>query len=244
MKRLILALPALYFLSGCALFTIRPTPILSLEEARAIVHSIAQAETKIEQFFATGSLLIIENQEETRLGFFWAGTRNPLRIKIELTHPWGGQVMEALVSEQQLMVKDHVKKRSYRGPWNQSPIAEAFPAFFSNEGLWMLLCGRVPLLEHDQLKAKGADKILLLDKKGRTVQVIGIDKKRGLPIWSTYPNPDLKLRFSYSKKTQDIPLAKGVQIEFADEGHSISIQFRNLVHNKPIPEEVFTLPME
>ncbi len=229
----------LFLFLGCARL-ISPVPALNLHEAAEVLHEIACSAEEIKSYFATGAIIIRDDQEETRLGFFFAGTRQPLRLKVEITHSWGREVLDGLLVGERLQVMDYVKKRRYEGPWAGSLLGEVLPDTLAPEHLWALLCGTIPLLDYDSFRIQGPDMVLLLDEGGRIVQAIRVDTRHMKPFWTGFPGTGIEVWFrSIQRDPEGLLFAKKVRIDLPEQGRSVTISFKTLTYNHPIPKEIF-----
>ena len=75
-----------FILNGCAVIS-RPVPLksLSLHEVTEIISSMKDQEYKVSSFYTVGSVAIKGWIWESDAEILIAGTRNPLKMKIEIT---------------------------------------------------------------------------------------------------------------------------------------------------------------
>jgi hypothetical protein len=83
---------------------------LADRDVEIILASIQAQERKVFSFYTTGSLLLQDRDLESESNVLIVGNRNPLKIKIEVTHPWGRPIVHILIEEKNLQVLSFTEK--------------------------------------------------------------------------------------------------------------------------------------
>ena len=70
---------------------------LSDHEAATIISRIREQEKKVFSFYTYGRVLFKKWNWESESNMLIVGTKDPFKIKIEITHPWGQPILHILI---------------------------------------------------------------------------------------------------------------------------------------------------
>ena len=91
----ILALMLLLTLSGCAPVLFKKP--LSDQELGKVVSLLKAQEEAANAFYTTGQMVVKDWYWDQEANTLMAGTRTPLRLRMEITHAWGQPILHLLV---------------------------------------------------------------------------------------------------------------------------------------------------
>jgi hypothetical protein len=224
-------------LSSCATLY-KPIPERDVE---VILARIRAQERKVFSFFLTGGLSLQDRDWESESHVLIVGNRNPFKIKIEVTHPWGRPIVHILIDEKNLQVLSFAEKRLYLGAFTPETLSKFLPGELDAHLVWAVLRGYPHLLSYHGTTSMKANQIRLLDEKGRAQEVIDLYPESKLPRMVFFPAKNIGLGFSDFQEIDGIYYARRVKVE--DMGGKSNLMLRNkkMVFNKTIPQEVFHL---
>jgi hypothetical protein len=214
---------------------------LADRDVEIILASIQAQERKVFSFYTTGSLLLQDRDLESESNVLIVGNRNPLKIKIEVTHPWGRPIVHILIEEKNLQVLSFTEKRLYLGVFTPEALSKFLPGELDAHLVWAVLRGYPHLLPHRGISSIKANQIRLLDQKGRAREIIDLDPESKLPRTVFFPAKNIGLGFSDFKQIDGIYYARKVKVEDMGGKSNLMLRNRKMVFNKTIPNEVFHL---
>ena len=224
-------------LSSCA----TPYKPLPDRDVEVILASIQAQERKVFSFYTTGALSVRDRDWESESHVLVVGNRNPFKIKIEVTHPWGGPIVHILIDGRNLRVLSFAEKTLYLGVFTPETLSKFLPGELDAHLVWAVLRGYPHLLPYHGTKSTKANQIRLLDQKGMAHEIIDLYPETKLPRMVFFPAKNIGLGFSDFQQIDGIYYARQVKLE--DMGGKGNLMLRNtrIVFNKTIPKEVFQL---
>lgn len=224
-------------LSGCATLY-KPLPEGDVE---IILASIQAQEREVFSFYTTGALSLRDRNWESDSHVLIVGNRNPFKIKIEVTHPWGRPIVHILIDDTKLQVLSFTEERLYLGVFSPETLSKFLPGELDADLVWAVLRGYPHLLPYQGTTSVKANQIRLLDHEGRAHQIIDLYPESKLPRMVFFPAKDIGLGFSDFQQIDGIYYARQVRVE--DMGGKSNLMLKNgkMVFNKTIPKEVFQL---
>lgn len=238
----VFGLVSLLVLQACApLFRKPPAERLDQARIREILSTVREQENLVNTFFWSGRMVVEENDVENEAGAFVAGSRNPFRIKIELTHAWGRPLLHLVIQGERIRIVSFVEKRYYEGNFRHFGRWRLFPAGLGPTRTWSLLRA-YPVLEPyvDAVSTQG-NQIALLDREGRVVQRIELDPRTNFPGACIFPRQGLEISFSAFHKGPSILYARETRVTGEGQDASLQMKVKQMVFNRTIPETVFDL---
>ncbi len=224
-------------LSGCAtLYTPLPEG-----EVEIILASIQAQEREVFSFYTTGALSLRDRNWESDSHALIVGNRNPFKIKIEVTHPWGRPIVHILIDERNLQVLSFAEERLYLGAFTPKTLSRFLPGELDADLVWAVLRGYPHLLPYHGTRSMKSNQIRLIDQEGKAHQIIDLYPESKLPRTVFFPAKNIILGFSDFQQIDGIYYARQVRVE--DMGGKSDLMLKNgkMVFNKTIPKEVFQL---
>jgi hypothetical protein len=236
-------LVAVTFFAGCA--TLYETALqkpFAREETLAIVSGMEDQEKRVSSFYAAGKL-VAKNwwYGETESDILIAGNREPLRLKIEITHPWGQPILHILIHPGRLEVLTFAERRVYLGEVKPDILSKFLPGELDPELIWAALRGYPGLRSHKTKASLKANQITLFDEKEGEVEIIDFYPENTLPRSAYFPSQDVKMWFSDFQASEGIFYAREVRVDHARGRGNLILRTRGTVLNRTIPGEIFTI---
>lgn len=224
-------------LSSCATLY-KPIPDRDVE---VILASIQAQERKVFSFYTRGGLSLKDRDWESESHVLIVGNRNPFKIKIEVTHPWGRPIVHILIDERNLQVLSFAEKRLYLGAFTPETLSKFLPGELDAHLVWAVLRGYPHLLSYQGTRSTKANQIRLLDEMGRAREIIDLYPESKLPRMVFFPAKNIGLGFSDFQQIDGIYYARQVRVEDMGGKSNLMLRNRKMVFNKTIPQEVFHL---
>ncbi len=239
---LILIIPVL-FSFGCA----GRTPVskggpLPYDPAGLITRMLDQ-EKRVHSFYASGTILVKGWAWKSDAELLIAGTREPLKIKLEITHPWGKPILHILIDKNRLEILSFDEKRVYVGELTAESLSRlSLPGEFCNLNLiWSVLRGYPHIAVYDRISYSDMYRIILVDQEDMDIEIIDLYPENLLPKRVLFPGDSLDIFFSGYKNSDGIDYAEEVTVNNFEGRKDLTIKTRKMVFNKPIPDEIFIL---
>ena len=239
---LILIIPVL-FSFGCA----GRTPVskggpLPYDPAGLITRMLDQ-EKRVHSFYASGTILVKGWAWKSEAELLIAGTREPLKIKLEITHPWGKPILHILIDKNRLEILSFDEKRVYVGELTAESLSRLFlPGEFRDLNLiWSVLRGYPHIAVYDRISYSDMYRINLVDQEDMDIEIIDLYPENLLPKRGLFPGDSLDIFFSGYKNSDGIDYAEEVTVNNIEGRKDLTIKTRKMVFNKPIPDEIFIL---
>ena len=238
----LLTLFLLILLCNCA----TPYKPLSLEPlseqgVETILSGIREQGSKVFSFYTSGGLTIKNGDWESESNILIVGRKDPYRIKIEVTHPWGGPIVHLLIDKTELKVLFFPDKKLYIGAFTPEALSKLFPGDFDAYLIWAVLRGYPNLLRYHKTISVKSDQITLLNEKEKVVEVIDLYLKNLFPKRVSFPERDITVAFSEFREDHGIYYARKVSVENTEAKRSLVIKNRKMAINKTFPEQIFIL---
>lgn len=242
MKRILFAFALLFMVQACAGIIAPPgPPPLAPGQIEERLAFLREQQARVETFYAYGSLQARRYLSRSESTILIAGTRNPFRIKIELTHPWGQPLLHLLIEEEDVRVLCPPEKRLYVGSIRDAALSKYLPGALEPDQLWGLLRG-LPAPVPFQRAVPGEDEqINLTDERGEVKQSILLDPLTRNPARVIYPDRGITVDFSGFTELDGLLYAAEVTLADSQNGVRVERQVRQMVMNRPVPDAVFTL---
>lgn len=225
------------FLSSCATLY-KPLPDRDVE---VILARLQDQERKVFSFYTTGSLSLKDRNWESESHVLIVGNRNPFKIKIEVTHPWGRPIVHILIDEKNLQMLSFAEKRLYLGVFTPQTLSKFLPLELDAHLVWAVLRGYPHLLPYHGTTSMKANQIRLLGQKGRVQEIIDLYPATKLPKTVFFPAKNIGLGFSDFQQIDGIYYARQVKVKETGGKSNLMLRNRKMVFNKTIPKEVFQL---
>lgn len=238
----ILIIPVL-FSFGCAGYTpVSKGGPLPYDPAGLITRMLDQ-EKRVHSFYASGTILVKGWAWKSEAELLIAGTREPLKIKLEITHPWGKPILHILIDKNRLEILSFDEKRVYVGELTAESLSRlSLPGEFCNLNLiWSVLRGYPHIAVYDRISYSDMYRINLIDQEDMDIEIIDLYPENLLPKRVLFPGDSLDIFFSGYKNSDGIDYAEEVTVNNFEGRKDLTIKTRKMVFNKPVPDEIFIL---
>jgi hypothetical protein len=231
----------LLFLLGCApLVPSPPIPPFSHQKTAQLISNLRAQGEKIVTFQGIGKVRFKDREEESELNLLAVGCR-PFKIRAEISHPWGKPLFFVVVDGDNASALSLVDKRFFRGQSSLLPIDLFFLLRLDPDTVWHILAGTVPILPYSNAASLKPYEISLYNGEGEVTQMISFFPRSLLPRSISFPYEGITILLSDFKQGQFGPRPLRIEIARKDTNQSLEIRYKNLTHNKPIPEGLFSL---
>lgn len=232
-----------FFLAGCAsLAPYRQQKILTGEELQNIIAEAKAQEEMVSEFWFTGQLSIDGWIIDKSADILIAGIKEPLTIKMEITHSWGKPLFYLLIRDGRLSIIDFMEKRQYDGEFTSANLSRFLPEMdCSPDMIWSFLRG-YPIYPgvadiHEErggvLTLTGADK--------KTIGVITLSTLKEIKEAAIFSPGSPVMVFTDFNMAGDISYAINTLLEDKKEERDMTLKRKKVAFNKNIPDEIFTL---
>ena len=200
-----------------------------------------EQERRVRTLFSLGHLTIKRHGSEAGLNTLIAGARDSGKIKIEITHPWGRPVLHILINKNCFQILSFREKRYYSGNLGDIDPTGFFPGRLDPDQIWPLVRAFPIILEHNRVIALTDNQIAVLNTNDEKVQVIDFRPQTNLPCLMFFPGQDVQVSFSEFQNEDGTYYAKKVELNDPKTGSILTLDLKQMVFNKVIPEKIFEL---
>jgi len=238
----IAALPVSLLLQSCAPVSVRP-PSRTIDKAEIVhmVSSLREQETRVNSFFSTGKIIFHENDSESEANILVVGSKNPLRVRIEITHPWGRPLFQCVVRDYEFFLLSFTEKKLYVGLQGSVPPGGFSPGRLEQEQLWGIIRGYPAPCEEGRVASLKGNQIIFMDHEEESLEVIDFYPQNNLPRLISFPEKGISVEFSEFGDLEGIRYAGNVRVIDSLSGTVLELRLRDRTFNEPIPEDLFNL---
>ncbi len=186
-----------------------------------------------------GRLTIRHREIESDVRSLIAATRDPLRVKIEITHPWGKPLAQILVEGDWIEAVSFAEQRFYRGRLTRGLLPGLFPTGLSQEQLWSVARGFPRVPDHEGISASGRSALVLHQNGGRPAGTIRFNDSSGLPESLQYPGDEIAVSYSNYQNREGVWYAGKVTVEAQGGEAALVLEPSEIQLNREVPEEIF-----
>jgi hypothetical protein len=228
---------------GCG--TIRPPFSFERREIKnpeIIISDIKNQYEMVSSFFSSGTINIKDWDRESEANILIAGIRVPLRLKLEVTHPWGKPILHILLKEDDFEAVSFAEKKIYFGKFDQNSLFSFFPGIdLDKTMIWTFCRGYPVILDYNGTEVSGGKSINLTDRQGNYIERVNLDSRSLFPEKVNYPEQNIEMLFSGFKETNGIHYASDVSVDNLNEGKKLTLNIRKMVLNREFNEMIFNL---
>ncbi len=232
---------AITLLPSCSIFQ-RPgfREPLDSQEMEIILSDIREQGEKVDSFYTMGSISVKGWVWESTADILVIGLKNPLKIKIEITHPWGRPILHFLVYNQRLEVLSYDEKKIYLGRFTPEALSRFLPGVMIDPDLiWAVLRGYPHLIRDYEISDLRSDRIRLSNRQEE--ELIELYPGCLFPKRVSFPRQNIHLLFSNFQESNGIIYAREVTVDHEGEKRAMMIHNKKMIFNTTIPEQIFTL---
>ena len=209
------------------------------KDVEVILSRIEAEASKVSAFYTSGVLFLQDRDWESESHVLIMGRRNPFKIKIEVTHPWGRPIVHILIDGRNLQVLSFPDKKLYLGTFTPEALSKFLPGELDAHVVWAVLRGYPHLLSYHRTVSVKAHQIRLLDEEGNALEIIELYSENRLPRKVLFPEKNMGLEFSDFQELDGIYYARKVKVDDMEGKSNLILRKGKMVFNKAIPKEVF-----
>jgi len=235
----ILALMLLITLSGCAPVLFKKP--LSDQELGKVVSLLKAQEEAANAFFTTGQMVVKDWYWDQEANTLVAGTRTPLRMRMEITHAWGQPILHLLVVGRTFKALSYGERKLYIGDLTAGALSKFFPADLDADLIWEVLRGFPRFRPDGRIESRKGDQVSLLDRNGAEMEILELDAENGLPSRISFPEQKVAVSYADFQQESGILYAKEVRVTQLEGTRNLTLKNGKMIFNKPIPDEIFRM---
>ncbi len=238
----IAALPVLLLLQSCAPVSVRP-PSRPIDKAEIVymVSSFREQEARVNSFFSTGRIIFHENDSESEANILVVGSKSPLRVRIEITHPWGRPLFQCFVKGRKFFLLSFTEKKVYVGLQGSVPPGGFSPGRLEQDQLWGILRGYPVPCDEGRVASLKGNQIIFVDHEEDPIEIIDFYPQNNFPRLVSFPEKGISVEFSEFGDLEGIQYARIVRLVDSLSGTVLELRLGDRTFNKPIPEDLFNL---
>jgi len=236
--KVLLLIGSLMLAAGCAALAPAPPPLAPEETSRVLSAFSAEAK-RVRKFYGTGKMSIKSKNRSMGGSILVAAERDPLRLKLEMTHSWGRPISHVLIQDNRISMVVFPEKRCYRGPVSAYDGSGLIPPALKREQIWSFLRGFPLLSPYHHARSTRGDRITLFDRAGTAIQILEFDPERMVPEALRFPESDLEISFSDFQTQEGIRYAEAVKVSTPKS--NLRFELDRMVFNRAFPEAIFQL---
>ena len=168
-------------------------------------------------------------------------TRDPSKIKIEITHTWGRPLLHILIMGSSLEILSFTDKRLYSGQLGTYDLSRLIPVPLSPELLWTLARAYPLLLKYNHVLSLKGNQITLLNQEKNNIQVIDLYPESDLPHKVSFCQQNTEMTFADFQNNGGIRYAKEIELNSPEDNGRLTLEIGQMVFNKPVPGAIFRL---
>jgi len=216
-------------------------PPFTDQEIADILLALKDQETAVHSFFSSGRMTFQGDDSEFEASVLIVGTRNPLKIKIEITHFWGRPLFHIIIKEDRIHILSFPEKRYYVGNIGESVTSNLLPVRLDTNQLWAVGRGFPTLCKYNRVVSSSVDQISLLNGTGAPVQIIDFYPENNLPLQTLLSEQGLQVSFSNFENDNNIQFAQETLLFDQKTEAVLKINIKQMVFNKAIDASIFDL---
>jgi hypothetical protein len=240
-RRILLALVliGIITLSGCApLLFKKPLSDQELEKALSLLKAQEEAANT---FFTSGQMVVKDWYWDQDANALIAGTRAPLRLRIEITHAWGQPILHLLVVGTTFKALSYGERKLYMGDLTPGALSRFFPADLDADLIWDVVRGFPKLQRHGRAESTKADQVAFLNRQGDKVAIMELYPESGLPKQLSFPERKVGIGYADFQQEGGILYAKEVRVKQLEGTRNLMLKNGKMIFNKPIPDDLFRM---
>ncbi|PKN30020.1 MAG: hypothetical protein CVU64_05415 [Deltaproteobacteria bacterium HGW-Deltaproteobacteria-21] len=230
------------FLAGCAAFKGPPAgPPMGERQMEEALSRLQEQDGKVSSFYTRGNLFMRNWYGEEQSGIVIAGSKDPFRIKIEVTHGWGQPILHILIDQGKLEVLSFQDSTLYVGDFTPEALSRFLPGPLSPDLIWSALRGYPTVSPHSKVLSPGPERIDLYGAGNEKVETIQLGPETMHPERVLLPPQQVALMFSDFVESEGIFYAREVEVDHRKSRGKLLLKNEKMVFNRPVPDEVFTI---
>lgn len=197
---------------------------------------------KVESLFSVGRLQVKGWQgQEIEAAIFSAWIPSPLKIKIEVTHPWGLPILHLLVDGETVRLLSFRERKIYTGPFSTRSLSKFLPGEVDQSLIQDLLRAYPVVDSAHRAHSNEPNQISFYGPEGEEVRVIKFDRESREPTEVGVPHRNVKLVFRDLEAAGGLLFARETALVHILGGRRLVRRIETMVFNQSIPDQVFSL---
>ncbi len=220
-------------------FIPQPSDLVSIENLFSMMRNQDQS---VSSFSATGTVHMEGWIWGSSAEILLAGTKEPFRLKIEITHSWGKPVIHVLIRDDRLEILDFKEKKLYTGEFSSGSLSRFLPAGdYDRDAIWSILRGFPELLPFHDIQTPEASRVNLLDRHGDVIEEIDYYPERSVLRFVSFPGQSQNISFSGFSESNGTHYAAEVKLEDVREGKRLTLRKKRMAFNRDLPDQLFLI---
>ena len=231
-----------FLFQACARVPVKPAPPpFGHQEITRILDQFKEQERLVQTFFSSGRLTVEAQGSESFSNILIVGNKNPLRIKIELTHAWGRPLVHMLINESEIRILSFSEKKYYHGSLGTLDSFKFFPARLNLVQIWALVRAYPSLMNHSRAVSLKGNQITLLNARAESTQILDFYPASSLPRLVSFPARGIAVSFSDFENDNDLKYARKIKLDDPKTETILALKLKQMVFNKAIPKSIFEM---
>jgi hypothetical protein len=214
---------------------------MSERQVEEVVSRLREQEGKVASFYSRGNLLMKNWYGEEESGIIIAGSKDPFRIKIEVTHGWGQPILHILIDRGRLEVLSFSDSTLYVGEFTPEALSKFLPGPLSRDLIWSALRGYPTVSPYKKILSPAAGHIDFYGAGNEKVETIQLGRETLHPERVSLPPQQVALTFSDIVESDGIFYAREVEVDHRKSRGRLLLRNEKTVFNRPVPDEIFTI---
>lgn len=229
---------------GCAFLSSRQKPQLFLtqDDLETIIQNVKEQEDIVSEFYATGTLTINGWILDASADILFAGKKDPLMFKMEISHSWGKPLYYFLIKEDTLEIRDFIEKKQYTGKLTPDNLSRFIPNMdCSPDMIWSFLRGYPHLFSYSRAYETAPGVLSFEDRNKNTLGTITVYPGNEIKEAESSPPRFLNMSFTDFRQIDEINYAEKTVVEDIKGRKDLILKRKKVIFNKNIPDAIFTL---
>jgi len=229
-------------LQSCAHVSVQPpsTPF-DHHKIDTLISMIKEQDCLVHTIIRTGRLRFIMDGAKSDANIVIAGTKDPFKINIELTHAWGRPLFQVLITGTKIRILSFTEKRCYYGLLGSLVSTRFFSVRIGDEQIWSFVRGFPVIRRYDRAVSFRGNRISLLNNEYEIQQALDFQHPYNLPAMVSFPLERIELFFSDYNNDNHIRYARKTRLNDYKNKTTLVLRIKQSIFNKDIPESIFEL---
>ncbi len=220
--------------------TAPPRPPLNPTEIKAALSKISAQDQTTRTLFSTGRIHVNGRRGELDATVVIAAAKDPDRIKIEITHPWGRPLLHILMDTSGIRVLSFTEKRLYTGRLGDPVLPDVLNIPVKSEVLWSIIRAYPVLPPYHQVVSEAGPRLVFLTREGEKAAVLHTGPEGFIPQSVVFPAHETGIEYQDFQTEEENVFARETAVRH-QEGNILTIDLKAMTFNEPIPKEIFAL---
>ncbi|MBN2033464.1 MAG: hypothetical protein JW836_09325 [Deltaproteobacteria bacterium] len=211
------------------------------ETVAALTADLLEQCEKVQNLVSVGRLQVKGwGGRDFEAAVFCAWIPSPLKIKIELTHPWGQPILYVLVDGEVFRFLSFYDRRFYTGYFADRSLSKFLPGDV-NTSFIKDLARAYPVIDAEYRTHSHWPNQISFYERGEELKIVTFDRDIRRPVEVAIPQSNTKLVFSDFKAVKGLWFAQETALIHVLGGRRLLHSIETAVFNRTLPEELFSL---